>query len=169
MFPPYPVISVLPPLPSGVTIAVAENHQTKSGALGPWGRRGPCRRVYPSRQESRHRRHADVFSGGHLSMGFGWHPFFMKWKIKHVPKHQPATYIMQGGVFASYKWATLPLNIDISIINHIVVIGVINQILLQHVTPAKKKNSSQFSLVIPSISVVFCGQPRCKQSEHRGP
>ena len=63
----------------------------------------------------------------------------MKWKIKHVPKHQPATYIMQGGVFASYKWATLPLNIDISIINHIVVIGVINQILLQHVTPAKKK------------------------------
>jgi hypothetical protein len=40
MFPPYPVISVLPPLPSGVTIAVAENHQTKSGALGPWGLAG---------------------------------------------------------------------------------------------------------------------------------
>ena len=52
---------------------------------------------------------------------------YMKWKIKHVPNHQPATYIMQGGVFPSYKWATLPLNIDISTINHIV-IGVINQL-----------------------------------------
>ena len=23
------------------------------------------------------------------SMGLGWHPFFMKWKIKHVWNHQP--------------------------------------------------------------------------------
>ena len=41
------------------------------------------------------------------SMGFGWHPFSMKWKINNVPNHQPDSEIFHCQVWVLVAYVPL--------------------------------------------------------------